>query len=399
MFTLTGCVMNSNGINSVTTPNPPAYSNTLNAFGDSITLGNDDSPQDGITFPNQLASMSGWTVNNYGIGGQTSSQIAVRLNAYASTPHQTFPIGFTIPTSGSVTCAFQSGFEPAYLLNLYNSGAVYPNGIPIQTTVSGTAYNLYVTYNSGPGTYVCTPASNPESPVAVPSSNAYTVVTGNLLNTCVGLEAGSNDVGGPQVLANTAAVVAAVTAAQGSNACYYVMSVFNSEKPTTWKGTSYYSDVMSINSTLATLYGTHYIDARSNLVASYNPSNTADVADYANDVIPTSLRAQDVGGTITSAIPDTSTCAITFSTGLPMGYVAIIENEAILLTNGTNGAYTCIRGFSGTAETHASGVAYSGISFIHPGTNKYSAANPYCTNGYICMAKQVNQWLLNNVNK
>jgi len=67
-----------------------------------------------------------------------------------------------------------------------------------------------------------------------------------------------------------------------------VLSVVNAEGEGV--GTTAYNEIIQLDSELAALPGIQYIDVRSLLVASYDPSNPQDVTDHANDIPPTSLR-------------------------------------------------------------------------------------------------------------
>ncbi len=69
-----------------------------------------------------------------------------------------------------------------------------------------------------------------------------------------------------------------------------------------WKKGDAYPGLLSLNSALASTYGAHYIDIRSALVSSYNPSLATDVSDYNHDETPTSLRAINATGTLVNAI-------------------------------------------------------------------------------------------------
>jgi hypothetical protein len=51
---------------------------------------------------------------------------------------------------------------------------------------------------------------------------------------------------------------------------------------------------MQLNADLQALYPDNYLDVRSWLIAHYDPNNSQDVADLANDVPPSSLRYDDI---------------------------------------------------------------------------------------------------------
>jgi hypothetical protein len=354
--------------------------NRMVAYGDSLTAGNEGGT--GISYPNQLALKTGGIVFNRGIGSQASSQIAVRMNAYAGTQNQTFAAGFTIPTSGNVVVTFQKGYEPAYRTNSTNA-------ISITTTVNGVAYPGLVQDN-GSEVYQFTPTPYPASPVAVPAGNPWKTVLGSLLNGCVVLEEGRNNYEDAAIV--EADIAASVAAVKQSTQCYFVMGILNGGYLNELRGQPGYNKIVALNSYLSTVYGVHYVDVRSEMVADYNSANAADVIDHTNDVPPMSLRAGDGSGTVT-AIATPSTCAFETSAGLVgNGQILTIEAEEILLTGGEGGesGYTCVRGYAGTTpSTYAAGTVYSSIDLIHPGQSIYSAANPNCANGYTCMADQV----------
>ena len=55
-------------------------------------------------------------------------------------------------------------------------------------------------------------------------------------------------------------------------------------------GTTHYQAITNVNAGLAQAFGTNFFDIRSYLVSQYNPNSSQDVADFANDIPPTSLR-------------------------------------------------------------------------------------------------------------
>jgi lysophospholipase L1-like esterase len=109
--------------------------------------------------------------------------------------------------------------------------------------------------------------------------------------------AGRNDISGtlstdePIIDANIALMVSALQSVGNNN--YIVMSILNGEGEGT--GTNNYNEIIQINSDLATIYGSHYVDVRSYLVqnglgvAGITPS-AQDLTDISNDVPPTDLR-------------------------------------------------------------------------------------------------------------
>lgn len=77
------------------------------------------------------------------------------------------------------------------------------------------------------------------------------------------------------------------------NGRFIVLSLINNAW-TAPKGTDNYARDMKLNADLAALYAANYLDVRSMLVAHFDPNNPQDVIDNANDVVPTSLRYDDI---------------------------------------------------------------------------------------------------------
>jgi hypothetical protein len=77
------------------------------------------------------------------------------------------------------------------------------------------------------------------------------------------------------------------------NRRFIVLSLINNAW-TAPKGTDNYWRDMKLNADLAALYPDNYLDVRSMLVAHFDPNNPQDVADNANDVVPSSLRYDDI---------------------------------------------------------------------------------------------------------
>jgi lysophospholipase L1-like esterase len=84
--------------NILTSTEPEVALPALTAWGDSLTQGSGST--DGLTFPNQLATMLGRTVHNKGRGGQNTAQIAARMGSEAALVTVS---GDEIPASGPVS--------------------------------------------------------------------------------------------------------------------------------------------------------------------------------------------------------------------------------------------------------------------------------------------------------
>lgn len=101
--------------------------------------------------------------------------------------------------------------------------------------------------------------------------------------------AGRNDyaAGTPNstILANIASMVANL-----GHQRYIVLGILNANVPNEWNTGADYPRLISLNNSLASIYGAHYFDMREYMVQNYNPANPQDVIDYGHDVTPTTLR-------------------------------------------------------------------------------------------------------------
>lgn len=96
--------------------------------------------------------------------------------------------------------------------------------------------------------------------------------------------AGHNNWNEPtRVKADVASMVAALTTSH-----YLVLGVVNGAGQV--KGSPVYSMITQMNRDLAAVHGSHFIDIRSYLVSLYDANSAPDVIDYADDVLPSSLR-------------------------------------------------------------------------------------------------------------
>jgi len=76
---------------------------------------------------------------------------------------------------------------------------------------------------------------------------------------------------------------------------YLILGVINGNYPSEYKGHNWgYLTMTGLNSDLAATYGSRFIDMRTILVNSYNPSSSQDLIDFSHDVVPSSLRTDRV---------------------------------------------------------------------------------------------------------
>lgn len=331
------------------------------AWGDSFTSGNEGNANQG-SWPLQLQSYLGPNVVNQGLGGQTSTQICVRYGAcptsFATLSPNIIPACTSTPCTTS-TVTFPSGHQP---IVVQGSPAVSYNFVTGTVQSSPTIHGT-VTYDGA--TYTFTPDVNTSGATVANGTNF--VLDKPYISYIPIFWEGRNDIlitGCSTILANLAAQVALVP----SGVPYLILSMPNKDVSTEWIGQADYTTITSCNASIAAAYPNNYIDIRSTLIAAYNPLNTIDIANHAEDVPPTSLRAFQDSGTLNGGI-GIATCSSTpinvnVAVGgalVGLGYIVSIENELISITtvSGGNQATACVRGYDGTAiSAHADGTAY-----------------------------------------
>jgi hypothetical protein len=351
------------------------------ARGDSFTAGTEGNTDIG-SYPQAIKLLSSPNIVNQGVGGATSTQVCVLFGVCPTTVTMT---GNAIAACSSLPCSgtvgtFATGHAPLIYGNFTAVPAVYG------TIQSSPAIPVMVTVASG-GVYTFTPtditAGATVSPATTLTINNPYPGYGNIFWS------GRNDMytGGPtQLETNTATMVAAVPAGQS----YLVLSIplYNIACGTAgagtgctgtstgaeWPGTSDATLINSTNAVLAAAYPNNYLDINPPLLAAYNHNLPTDVSDVANGVAPTSLRAVDGAGTLTSTITagttgSVTTCNITLTLSilaLPSGDIATIddgtvnaENVAVVTAQNTTPPYeilTCVRGYGGVNGSHNAGA-------------------------------------------
>ena len=101
---------------------------------------------------------------------------------------------------------------------------------------------------------------------------------------------GRNNYNAPAtVKADIAAMVAHMTTTN-----YLIMGILNGNYASEIKGQSGYNTITTLNADLAATYGDKFLDIRRLLVDSYNPASNLDVIDFNNDIVPSSLRADNI---------------------------------------------------------------------------------------------------------
>jgi lysophospholipase L1-like esterase len=379
-----GSTGTSNG--GTSSPPPPTIPKVYTAWGDSLTAGCEDGTQPSCAYPYELAQLGSYkTVNNQGIGGQTSTQIAVRMGAVPTSVTNTF----TIPASGSVSgVTFESGHEPCF--NVGSPGLV-----------EGTIDNVQVYCQSmGAGNYTLTRVAAGSQQI-VNSGDPWTpVLSDGVLSGMNIIWAGRNDtslcptsnvtVDNCPAAGNIAAMTSYITAHKGQ---YLVLTVLHGVREGA-EPSSAYEWTKAINTWILATFPSNSLEINTPVIAAYNPNNGADVLDHEQGFPPFSLRAFDYNGNLAAAITDPGTCAISFGKTVPRLYIVTVASEYILITAGTDGAYTCTRGYGGTtAAIHASASPWTAADPLHlSGDGSANKNNPNGT-GYTVVAKAVQQWL------
>jgi hypothetical protein len=324
------------------------------AWGDSVTQGNEGLIDQGI-YPNDLQKLIVLPVVNLGLSGQTSTQIGEREGGI---PVNVAVTGGTIPASGGVSISFPIGYAP---------GTGNGPGKQLSGTILGVHGTLSLeSFISG--TIIFT-RTTPGSAVSAPGTPPFVVDTPYASYLPVFWEGGNNFSHGSQVLSDIAAEVAIVPSGQ----TYLVLSILNgNDSADDWLGGLSYGDKIALNSQLANVYGSHYLDIRKLLVNSYDASQATDVSDYNHDVPPTSLCAINGVGTLDTSIgPTDVTFTVTLTTGTLTANYSVLtidtganaENVKILSVSGSR--VTVTRNFGGLNSAHAAGAPVTEIDALH----------------------------------
>ena len=343
---------------------PPSTSG-ITGLGDSLTAGNQDA--DGMSWPHSVSLLGGINVKNRGIVGQSSTQIAARAGAMATTVSVS---GGLIPTSAcAVTATFPSHLEPAYLVTAttpyLDGNGVSITGATVDGSIAGVAGSLQ---DNGSQVYTFTPTFCPSGAVIVPPNTAWVPASTTDYDGALVIWAGRNDVSNAISIFTIEAAIAAIVAWHSPKP-YIVIGIANAEGES--YGTSNYNQIVALNHALASTYGDKYVDIRSLLVAEFDPGIGPDVVDHGNDVIPYSMRATYGPASqfvLTSAI-DNMTCNFTAAPtapGLMTNDVIKIDSEYILITSASGQTATeCVRGYGSAAAPHALDTEYSGTDIMH----------------------------------
>jgi hypothetical protein len=239
-----------------------------------------------LDLASRMATLTGLTWIDLAIGGERSYDIAGRT---AANPLWIAVDGGTIPTSGSVfvTPYYYNGPTSTYiatttLLKQGNKGVNPCRLKGVEGTLTWSESDgRYRFTRSTAGTAVAVPYKEPLSTFAQATYRSYNQVFQLGRNNATDLD---------RVLEDTHAMLLWQT---GARKKFLVVGIMNStaEIP----GTQSYAAILALNAALKKEYGSWFVDMRRKLIddgmsmAGLTPTSQ-DLADIANDTIPTSLR-------------------------------------------------------------------------------------------------------------
>jgi lysophospholipase L1-like esterase len=235
---------------------------TIAAWGDSLTLSFGAQP--GEDYPAVAAKILGRPVENHGIGGQTSTQIAARMGALAVLATVD---GGTIRAAGPVplTLSIDVVLDTAY-------GRATVDGVVCgaRGTISAQPSRWTFTRSSA-GEAVPCPAGSPFLPDVSVATHDGTVWL------CLGRNGADT---GHTIEADIAAAVASL-----GHDRYIVAPVLTAGTD----GDATLAAIAAINANLQSTYGDRFVDVLAELLAAGDGS-PADNADIAKGIVPRSLR-------------------------------------------------------------------------------------------------------------
>jgi hypothetical protein len=224
-----------------------------------------------VTSNRVAALLPGRTIYNGGVGGQTSTQIAARQGGVV--PLLTLAAD-TIPASGPAAVTARS-VSPITSQGGQATGTV--NGVAGE--LLRAADDSYTFQRTAPGAATTV---NPQTPFIIDTFGRESWINILWLGR-------NNAQYQTQVKAD---IAAAVSFLKGTPKKFLVLSVMTG----TWepKGSAGYAIFINLNNDLAAQYHDNYFDMRSYLVSKYDPTSAQDVSDFQNDLVPTSLRGDQL---------------------------------------------------------------------------------------------------------
>lgn len=287
---------------------------TSDGYGDSILAGTGGTP-----FPQQLAELigNGFVSNNYGIGGQRSGQIAMRMGAK---PTYLTLSGNAVPANGqsvsitqingvSATAAPAYPFMDVRLLSTNSNnttntldGLICGIKCRITRTASGAntdakieVYTLTALEGAG---VRCLPGSLFTPLYAMQDHSA------SEMWICAGINDFRSGATSPADYDNDVSAIkenidAMVNFAEMSGRKVLIFGLTNGNYAVEFKDGIRYPKILEVNYYLSQKYPGYYVrsdsalDVREKVVASYDSSLSQDVIDFGNDITPSSLRSDN----------------------------------------------------------------------------------------------------------
>lgn len=252
--------------------------------GDSLTAGAGSATARGYVerLRTRLAPQ-GITVTKRAVGGQGAQSIATRQGGYVNmltVENNTIPAAIqavNIVSSTQTPITNQGGGPIRGMLN----------GIEgtVAATFSGTTRLTYTFTRSVAGdsdTYI-----DPETPfIKVEDGHEYDIdiiwlgrnntSSEDLTNICLD------------------AIAACVKHLKAKNKRFVVMSILNGEYVNEYKDGNVYQRIINANNAIKAAYPENYLEVRGPLVRSYNPELPQDVLDFSRDIVPASLRNDNI---------------------------------------------------------------------------------------------------------
>jgi len=269
-----------------------ALSTTLACLGDSLTAGAGGSggypARLGVLFPTR-------TILNMGIGGQTSTEIAQRVGAVPPT----LSLAGSVMTTGANVVTAINGAAPSNTNGPLSTPSDNTTR-PLTGTFCGVHGTLSRSATGGPPstaeTYIFTPDAGVTLPQHCPAGTPFIVDAGGIGADLAIIWLGRNNFSpAAQVMADVAACVAMLTYPKR----FIVMGVLNGNYAAETINGSNWLAIVSLNQQLQAAYPANFFDARRYLIdrgladAGITPT-TQDLTDIANDLVPTSLRFDNV---------------------------------------------------------------------------------------------------------
>lgn len=254
---------------------------TIDCWGDSMTHGNTS----GVTtpYPAALAALlPARTVNNKGLSGRTSLQIAT---AFGAVPSILTVAGNTIPASGGVRVTLT---EAGNFSSKANFGTINTLG-----TLFGIEGNLAVQFNSDdpnlPGVTTFTRLINGTA-VAIPNRTPFHPRTNGWEGNTVVIWSGRNDIisgfDNDTILSNIEAMVDFQSALRPR---FVILTV--TDQGSEPSGSANHTQILALNHEIMRRWPRNAIDIRKILVNAYDPGAPADVTAFGQDRVPPSLQS------------------------------------------------------------------------------------------------------------